>query len=172
MYLLSAMILTLSLNLEYLNSAISCSECWFPCWQPWEADWQHSLHSRRGREHSESFRSSSGSDKNSLSLPCSIWFWHSFQPRRISREWVLVFILGAVFPLFLPIAAFSHLCTWNQFLKVWLGSQKLLQNHASSTGLIFLETSKTLWHLLSPFFTAQALISRTDLMQELWWHSN
>lgn len=172
MYLLSAMILTLSLNLEYLSSAISSSECRFLCWQPWEADWQRSLHSRRGREHSERFSSSSGSDKNSLSLPYSIWFWHSFQPHRISREWVLVFTLGAVFPLLLPIARFSCLRTWNQFLKLWLRSQKLLQNHASSTGLRFPETSETLWHPLSPFCTAQALISWTGLMQELWWYSN
>lgn len=168
MYLLSAMILTL--NLEYLNSAISVSECRFPCWQPQEADWQRSLHSRRGREHRESFSSSSGSDKNSLSLPCSIWFWHGFQPHRISKERVLVFTLNVVFPLFLPIATFSCLSTWNQFLKLWLRSQKLLQNHSSSTGLRFLETSETLWHLLSAFCTAQAFISWTDPMRELWWY--
>lgn len=165
MYLLSAMILTL--DLEYLNSAISVSECQFPCWQPWEADWQRSLHSRRGREHRESFSSSSGSDKKSLSLPCSIWFWHGFQPHRISKERVLVFTRGVVFPLFLPVATFSCLSTWNQFLKLWLRSQKLLQNHASLAGLRFLESSVTLCHLLSALCTAQAFISWTDLMQEL-----
>lgn len=157
-------------NISVVLSAVSAGPV--GCWQPREGDWQRSLHSRRGRKRSESFSSSSGSDKNSLSLPWFIWFWQGFQPCRVSRKWDLVFTQGAAVPCssstLYSIATFSHLRSWNQFWK--LRSQKLLQNPASSAELGFLEISVTLWHLLSPFST-QTLVSWAALVQELCCYS-